>query len=402
MSSTPRRLAARTNSKGDLEITKAIRAVDRSFQRAATLPRPLFTDVGIFGREMQRLFYRTWQCVGRAEEVPSAGDYRTFDIGGSGVLLLRNEDGELQAFHNVCRHRGTRILEAESGSQLMVLQCPYHAWTYDLHGRLVGAPHMDQADDFDYARFGLHPLQLETWRGFTFVSLDPKPEPLEDYLGEFVDRAKPYPFERLRRAQRVTYEIASNWKLVLQNANECYHCPGVHPQLARLTPYRSGEEDMRDGPVFGGWMDFVDGVTSLTASGTTPRVPFPALSADDQRRVYYYVLYPSNFFSLLPDYVTLDWFLPLGPDRTRLVFDLYVAVDELGSAEDAMAFWDVTNRQDWHICEMAQLGAKTVGFTQGRYSSEEEVVHAIDRYYLAKMGLLRARPAHVHAAPVAR
>jgi Rieske 2Fe-2S family protein len=113
--------------------------------------------------------------------------------------------------------------------------------------------------------------------------------------------------------------------------------------------------------------------------------------------VYYYVLYPSNFLSLLPDYVTLDWFIPLGPDRTRLVFDLYVDRDDVDPAADAMSFWDLTNRQDWHICEMAHLGARTVAYTQGRYSSEEEVVHAIDRYYVRKMGLLRKKPARARA-----
>jgi Rieske 2Fe-2S family protein len=323
------------------------------------------------------------------DEIANPGDYRTFEIGGSGVIVLRDAEGELRAYHNVCRHRGTRILEAESGSGLGVLQCPYHAWTYDLGGHLVGAPHMEEAEDFDRGEFGLHSLHLEAWRGFLFVNLSPRPMPLEGYLGDFVDRAKPYPLERLRRAHRVTYDIASNWKFVVQNANECYHCPGVHPQLARLTPYRSGEEDMKDGPVFGGWMDFVDGVTSLTESGTTLRGTFPGISSEDRRRVYYYVLYPANFLSFLPDYVTLDWFIPLGPDRTRLMFDLYVDRDEPGSTDDALAFWEITNRQDWHVCEMAHLGAKTIGFTQGRYSGEEEVVHAIDRYYLQQLGLLK-------------
>jgi Rieske 2Fe-2S family protein len=368
---------------------KGIEAVNQPLQRAATLPRYLFTDQAVFDREMQRLFYGTWQCIGRVDEVARPGDYRTFEIGGSGVIVLRDSDGELRAYHNVCRHRGTRILEAESGSGLSVLQCPYHAWTYDLGGSLIGAPHMEHAEDFNRGSFSLHPVHLETWRGFVFVNLSSMTAPLEDYLGDFADRAKPYPLERLRQAHRVIYDIASNWKLVVQNANECYHCPGVHPQLSRLTPYRSGEEDMKDGPVFGGWMDFVDGVTSLTESGTTKRRPFPGITNEDRRRVYYYVLYPANFLSFLPDYVTLDWFMPLGPDRTRLMFDLYVDSDEPGPAEDAMAFWDTTNRQDWHICEMAHLGAKTIGFTQGRYSGEEEVVHAIDRYYLQHVGLLR-------------
>ncbi len=367
-----------------------VRAVDRPLERAATLPRQAFTDPQVFEREMERIYRPAWHCLGRTDEIPSAGDFHTYEIGGSGVVVVRTQEGTLRAYHNVCRHRGTRLVEAASGSGLKVLQCPYHAWTYSLDGRLKGAPHMEDMD-FDPAEYGLHPVRVDEWRGFLFASLDPKARPVTAYLGDLVARLAPYPLERLRLAHRVTYDIAANWKLVVQNANECYHCPGVHPQLVRLTPYTSGEEDMTQGPIFGGWMDFEDGVTTLAPNGTTGRAPFPGLSLDDRRRVYYYVLYPANFISLLPDYVTLDWFIPVAPDRTRLMFDLYVDRDETDPADDAMAFWDTTNRQDWHICELANLGARTVGYTQGRYSSQEDVVHALDRFYLRQMGVLTKR-----------
>jgi len=371
----------------------ALRAVNRPLRQAATLPGYLFSDPAIFDREVRTLFQKSWVCVGRSDELPGPGSYRTLEVGGSGVILVRDGEGQLRAYHNVCRHRGTRILESVSGTGLTVLQCPYHAWTYDLGGRLVGSPHMEHADEFERESYGLHPVRVEQWRGFLFLNLNSRSGSLKDFLGDFGRRAAPYPLERLRRAHRCVYEIAANWKLVVQNANECYHCPGVHPQLVRLTPYQSGEEDLRRGPVFGGWMDFVGGARTLSPDGTTPRRTFPGLSSEDLRRVYYYVLYPSNFLSLLPDYVTLDWFIPVSPEKTRLVFDLYVDRDEADPAADAMSFWDVTNRQDWHICEMAHLGSKTIAYTQGRYSSEEEVVHLVDRFYLKQMGFTRRPPA---------
>jgi glycine betaine catabolism A len=364
------------------------RAVDRPLGRAATMPGRMFRDPAVYQAEVERLFQRAWQIVGREDELPRPGDFRTFEIGGSGVVLVRDRHGQLRAFHNVCRHRGTRLVEPAEGHDLTRFLCPYHAWTYDLDGRLIGAPFMGEVDGFDRADFGLHPLALETWRGFVFLSLDPHPPDLAPALAGLAARAKPYPLERLRLAHRVVYDVHANWKLIVQNANECYHCQGVHPQLVCLTPPRSGEEDLRKGPVFGGWMDFGPGVTSLTSTGTTPRKIFPRLSAEDRQRVYYYVLWPTNFLSFLPDYVTLDWFLPNGPDSTRLIFDLYVDRDEKDPAADAMEFWETTNRQDWHICEMAHLGSKTLGYTQGRYSGEEEVVHLVDRYYLRRMGLL--------------
>jgi glycine betaine catabolism A len=366
----------------------AFRAVDRPLSEASTLPGPLFTDRDVFDREMERLFRKSWQCVGREDELAAPGAFRTVEVAGSGVLLLRNADGKLRAFHNVCRHRGTRLVEETEGRDLKRLLCPYHAWTYDLNGRLLGAPHMQGVKGFDRTEFGLYPVTVETWRGFVFVNLDPRPEPLAKTLGGLARRCANYPLDDLRRTHRVVYDIRANWKLVVQNANECYHCPGVHPQLVKITPYRSGEEDLRTGPVFGGWMDFVDGIESATLSGKTARAPFRALSAEDRRRVYYYVLYPANFLSLFPDYVTFDWFIPMGPEHTRLVFEVYVHRDEQDPATDAMEFWEMTNRQDWHICEMAHLGSKTAAYFQGRYSTEEEVVHLVDRYYLKRMGLL--------------
>ncbi len=363
-----------------------IRAVNRPLEQAATLPRPVFSDPEVYAAEIPRLFHKSWTCVGRADDVAEPGSFVTHEIGGSGIVVLRDREGKLHAFHNVCRHRGTRLVEEPQGQGRTNLQCPYHAWTYDLAGRLRGAPLMAEIEEFEKEDSGLLPVGFEEWRGFLFANLNPHPEPLREYLGGLSPRTAPYPFERLRRAHRVVYEIAANWKLVVQNANECYHCPGVHPQLVKITPYTSGEEDLTRGPVFGGWMDFVPEARTGTMDGTTRRAFFPGLSADDRRRVYYYVLYPSNFVALFPDYVTFDWFIPLGPERTRLVFDLFVDRDEKDPADDAMAFWEMTNRQDWHICELAQLGARTVGYTQGRYSSQEDTVHRLDRHYLERMG----------------
>jgi glycine betaine catabolism A len=365
---------------------EALRAVGRPLHQARTLPGRLFSDPRVFAEEQERLFRTAWHCIGRTDELAGPGAFKTVEVAGSGVVVLRNSAGEVRAYHNVCRHRGTRLVEAGEGEGLKRLLCPYHAWTYDLDGHLLGAPHMGEAEDFDRKEFGLYPVATASWRGFQFVNVAPDPPSLESTLGGLPARAAPYPLERLRRTHRVVYDIAANWKLVVQNANECYHCPGVHPQLVKLTPYRSGEEDLREGPVFGGWMDFVDGSETATLSGKSRRAPFPGLSSEDRRRVYYYVLYPANFLSFLPDYVTLDWFVPLDPDHTRLVFDLYVDRDEPDPATDAMEFWEMTNRQDWHICEMAHLGSKTVAYQQGRYSSEEEVVHLVDRYYLERMG----------------
>ncbi len=363
-----------------------LQGVDRPLSKAKTLPGPLFYDPRVYDLEIRRLFHRSWQCIAREDDLREPGDYLTVEVGGSGVLLVRGKDGRLGAFHNVCRHRGTRLVETVSGRGMAVLRCPYHAWSYDLNGSLLAAPHMDGIEDFHKQDSGLLPVALESWRGFVFVNLDRKARPLRAFLGEFTRRAAPYPLERLRRARRVVYDINANWKLVVQNADECYHCAGVHPQLHRITPYTSGDEDMTSGPIFGGWMDLNEGFTTLTPSGATSRATFQRLSPEDLRRVYYYFLYPANFISLLPDYITWDWFIPQAPDRTRVIFDIFVDAEAADPADDAMDFWEMTNCQDWHICELAHQGSRTVGYVQGRYSQEEELVHAIDRHYLREMG----------------
>jgi len=314
----------------------AVAAVLRPRDAASTLPRALFLDPSVHAREMDRLFRRTWHCVGRADEVPRAGAVRTIELAGSRWSLRR-----------------------------------------------VGGAVRPSPDE----SAGPRPSPIvEEWRGFLFATLDPDPTPVETYLGPFARRASAYPLEELRLAHRVWYEIRANWKLILENAAECYHCPGVHPQLARITPYLSGEDESLEGPAIGGWMELAPGRTSLTPDGRTSRAAFEGLGAPERRRIYYYCLFPANFVSLTPDYVTLDWFVPAGPGRTRLMFDVYVHGDEPDPADDAIAFWDATNRQDWRVCELAALGAKTSAFTQGRYSDLETMVHAVDRYYVRRMG----------------
>ena len=380
-------------SVGGLPVTlEELRAVEKPWLQASTLPGRLFSDAAVYDQEVDRLFRRSWVCLGREDEFEGPGSFRTYEIGGSGIVVLRTSAGELRGYHNVCRHRGTRLLEEPAGSGLKRILCPYHAWSYDLDGRVVGTPHMGEAEQFDRAEFHLYSIAVDAWRGFVFANLDPKPTPLLESLGGLPDQLRHFPLERLRRTHRVEYDIHANWKLIIQNANECYHCPGVHPQLVKITPYRSGEENLRDGPVFGGWMEIVDGATTLTPDGTTKRRVFPELTETERRRVFYYVLYPLSFLSLMPDYVTVDRFEPRGPNETHLTFDVYVDRDETGRADDAMGFWETTNRQDWHICELAHLGSKTAAYRSGRYSSEEEVVHLVDQYYVRRMGWT-ARPA---------
>ena len=191
----------------------------------------------------------------RTRRLPARISWPTLD--DEPLLIARGRDGELRAFYNVCRHRGTAVVEEPCG-QAVRFQCPYHAWIYDLEGQLVRAKHTDDLDDFDLKDFGLVAVRMETWQGFVFVCLSPETPPLIEWLGDLPPHLARFDFARLRVAHTVTYEVETNWKFVAENYSECYHCPGIHPQLNKLTPYDLGGDFAPTGPWQGGWMELVD------------------------------------------------------------------------------------------------------------------------------------------------
>ncbi|HYM82932.1 MAG TPA: aromatic ring-hydroxylating dioxygenase subunit alpha [Candidatus Dormibacteraeota bacterium] len=359
-----------------------IAALRRPFREATLLPARVYTSDDVWAWEREAWFLRDWLCVARAEEAPEPGTFVTLEVVGQPVLLVRGGDGGLRAFHNVCRHRGTLIAEEASGRAVR-FQCPYHAWVYDLEGRLVRAKHMDDVAGFSTEAFGLAPIRCATWGGFVFVSFAPDGPPLDEWLDDWVGHHAAFgrDLSRLRRVERLEYEVAANWKIVAENYSECYHCPGGHPLLNRLTPYDLGEDFFPAGPWKGGWMPFADGCETMSMDGL--RHDRPLLYARDEveaGRIYYYVLWPNLIVSIHPDYVLTHRAWPEAAGRTRVVCDLYVdqadadAVDVSG----ALDFWDLTNRQDYHVVELQQRGMASSSWVAGRYSNQEASVHAFD------------------------
>ena len=358
-------------------------------QGARTLPREHFTSPRIFAREREAIFARQWICVGRASEMPESGDFRLVEIAGENLILVRDRDGQMQALHNTCRHRGTRLCEAREGRVGATIQCPYHAWTYALDGRLLGAPHMREADGFDKRDWGLHRAHAAEWHGFLFVSLAEHPAPLADVYASLASRVARFGLASLRAAMRIEYDVKANWKLIVQNYSECQHCPVIHPALVRLSPEDSGANDLIDGPFLGGYMTITRDGGSMTRSGRSCGVPVAELPAEDHGRVYYYSAFPSMLVSLHPDYVMYHTLWPVAPDRTRIVCEWLFHPDSLGSAHDpgdAIAFWDETNRQDWHICELSQQGVASAKYAPGPYSPRESLLAAWDAEYLKQLG----------------
>lgn len=357
---------------------------------ASMLEGRYYTSADIFQAELERIFYERWLCVGRVEQIPNPGDYFIQAVGEESLIMVRGQDGQVRAFYNVCRHRGTRICIVADGHFTGSIQCPYHAWTYNLAGRLIGAPHMNEVEGFDKTDYPLYQAAVGVWEGFLWVNLSAQPEPFEQTFAPLMGKFSGWNMAALRSARRIEYEVQANWKLVVENYSECYHCPLIHPALSALSHYRSGRNDLIAGPFLGGYMDLDHEVESLSLNGHTCSLPLSGVSGEDLSRVYYYSLFPNMLLSLHPDYVMFHLLWPESAGRTRIrcewLFDPQ-AMHQVGfDPNGAVEFWDMTNRQDWHVCELSQLGLRSRVYTPGPYSAGESLPAAFDQEVLRALG----------------
>jgi glycine betaine catabolism A len=357
-----------------------------------TLHRDFYLADHVFRLERERIFFREWYCVAREEEIPAPGDYLVRDVVGESVLIVRTREGALAAHYNVCRHRGSQLVPAgDRGHFAGAIRCPYHSWTYTLDGALRTAPFLDEGDGLAKSDLSLHRVGVDTWAGFVFVHLGPgeaEAGSLAAQLGEVPERLRRYPLAELRIARRIEYAVAANWKVMLENYNECYHCGPVHPELCRLVPafkQRGGADlDWERG------IPHRDGAWTFTESGTTSRAPFDGLSGDERMRHKGELIYPNLTLSLSADHVAAFTIRPHAPGRTTVVCKFLFHPSEIAKADfdptDAVDFWDLVNRQDWAICESVQRGMSSRVFQTGYYAPMESWSLDIRRYVRERLG----------------
>src|SRR5438477_3063510 len=368
---------------------------------AKSLPQKYFVSPDIFTKEQSEIFSKQWLLVGHQSQIAKSGDYFLAQIAGESLIVVRDQTSAIKGFYNVCRHRGTRLKEDASG-HASAIQCPYHAWTYGLDGRLIGAPHMDEVPGFDKANYPLHPVNVGLWEGFIFINLNDGEAHLRSEAtarqrsGDFISlerwfaplngKFSHWNMSILRPAKRIEYDVHANWKLMFENYSECYHCPGVHPQLQKISPYDSAENDLCDGPFLGGFMQINPG-KSLTMSGNACAAFVGKI--EKLQRVFYYSIFPNMLLSLHPEYIMVHQLWPQSPERTLIVCDWFFHPDAFLSEkfipDDAIEFWDTTNRQDWHVSELSQQGIGSRAYRPGPFSSRESIPAAWDRYYLQVM-----------------
>lgn len=348
------------------------------FGSSRMLPREAYVDPAVFEWE-QRNIFTGWHCVGHAADLDGVGAQRAVGSGANGILLVRGDDGAVRAFANVCRHRGHELLACGASIKRRGVVCPYHAWSYKLNGELRNAPGFDRLDSFDPAGFGLTELRLVDWHGWLFVDPSGQDGDFADHVAGSEEIVSPYRPEDLMVVARHSYELATNWKVIVENYQECYHCPSIHPELSRISPPTSGENIEMPGNWMGGWMSMIDEAETMSLSGRSGGVAIKGLSEQELRSVMYLVGFPNLLVSLHPDYIMTHTMTPLSVDRTHVecawAFPREAAERPGFDPSYAVDFWDLTNRQDWAACESVQRGLSSPHAQPGPLALEEDGVY---------------------------
>ena len=301
----------------------------------------------------------------------------------------------MHGFYNVCSHRGTKFVDdiEGTGNVRKAFVCPYHAWTYDLAGRLIGTPNVKEDELFDRSAFPLHPVHVDSYAGFLFVNLETEPSrPLMDALtdgAESITVFERFKMDELRIGARIVYEVEANWKIVVENYNECLHCPQIHPELVQVVPlFRFGEvwdEEIRDD---GNRM--VEGATSFTISGTSELPKLPGLQPEDYEMYYGSYQFPNLMLNLHPDCGMYYIAYPKGPNHTTVVSEFLFRPETIEGdhfkPEPVIELWDLISRQDWEVCQRAQTGVGSRAFTTGIYPRQDRFLYWFNEEYRLAMG----------------
>ncbi|MFG2330805.1 aromatic ring-hydroxylating dioxygenase subunit alpha [Streptomyces sp. NPDC048604] len=339
----------------------------------ATLPGRAYTDPEVFRLEQERIFEALWFCAVRSADLARPGAFRTVQIGRESVIVTRDRAGELRAFLNSCRHRGARLCTEESGEVRRSLQCPYHAWTYDLDGRLVAAPNLASMPDVDRTAYGLVRVALREWLGYAWVCLAAEPPSFEEtVIGAAVERLgdaasiERYRTEELALGRRITYDVRANWKLIVENFMECYHCATIHPELTEVLPEFA--EGYAAQYYVGHGAEFGEGIKGFTVDGSAGFARLPRLAEEQDNRYYAITVKPTVFVNLVPDHVILHRMFPLAEDRTVVECDWLYAPEVVADGADvsrSVELFHRVNVQDFDACERTQPGMASRAYRDG-------------------------------------
>lgn len=345
-------------------------APEAALARASTLPARWYVDPRFLELEKEKIFWRTWQPVGRLEEVLRPGDYFTCEVAGEPLLVTRGQDNDLRAFYNVCRHRAGPVATGKGNRK--VLQCKYHGWTYGLDGQLLTAPEFEGVEAWRPQEACLPPVQVAVWGQFVFVNLDPDAAPLSETLGPIAAEVagKGLAIERMQLVERRDYLVACNWKVYVDNYLEGYHIPIAHPGLFREIDYEQYRVD-----TFRYYSSQYAPIRPLRPDQIPGRDRRYVRTEAEAQALYYWV-FPNLMLNFYPDNMQINIILPLDHQRTLTIFEWYYEQPGTGegweSMQQSIAFSDEVQREDIFLCETVQKGLQSRSYRQGRFSVRRE------------------------------
>ena len=367
----------------------------RPIERALTLPAEAYRSLEVLAWEKRHFFEGSWLCIGRSDDVREPGDQKAVPAGDREVLLVRGDDGILRAFLNSCRHRGHELLQPGERNHARGVKCPYHGWVYSLEGELKATPRFVDFGswDVDRSEFPLEAVPTAEWHAWVFVNFSGDAPEFAEHIGNLGITVDDYAPETLVLGDSHGYEIRANWKIVVENYLECYHCSNIHPELCRVTPPETGDAPYAELPTgvwTGGPMTLREHAETMSLDGRSLGTWIPSVPESRRREVGYAAVFPNLLISPHADYVMTHRLFPLATDRTSVECNWYfppAAFErESFTPKYASEFWDVTNREDWAACESVQRAVNSGSFHQGPVSSWEigvyDAMEVVARGYL--------------------
>lgn len=338
-----------------------------------TLAGHYYTDPAIFRSEQGSIFETSWFCAVLGADLARPGQYETVQIGRENVIVVRGRDGAINAYLNVCRHRGARLCTEAQGEVRRSFQCPYHAWTYSLDGKLISAPNLTAMPDVDRVEFSLHRVHVREWLGYVWLCLADEPPSFEETVIDDVanrlgtpDAIVGYQVADLKLGRRIEYDVQANWKQIVENFMECYHCATIHPELTEVLP------EFADGLAaqyfVGHGAEFGANIEGFTIDGSAGLDRIPGVNEEQDRRYYAITVRPQVFINLVPDHVVFHRMFPVAVDRTIIRCDwLYLpeVVDSAADIDRSVELFHRVNQQDFDACERCQLAMDSRAYEQG-------------------------------------
>ncbi len=353
--------------------------------KATAMPPQMYTCEEIAAHEQAHIFTRQWLCAGRSDDLPNAGDYLSYEIGSQPILLVRQVDDSIRAFANVCKHRMMQLLEGKGACPNQRIVCPYHAWTYDIQGQLVAAPHMQKREGFDASKIQLNTVRCEVWEGWLYVTLSDEVPPVNELLAELHDVVADYHMDNYITIVQQDHVWNTNWKMLTENFMEGYHLPVTH--RATVGGHFPVEDtrfsSLPPNPAF----TYQYFTKQDTAPLGTAHADNTVLQGEQRRTSVLPTVFPSHMYALAPDHL---WYLslqPLGTDQVKIRYGAALAPEVLAASEepdflisDVIEFLDKVNAEDRGVVEGIFKGAQAPLSEAGPLCWLEQENHEFTQY----------------------